>query len=213
MFKNKLFITFLWVLLVTILPSIVWAQQDPDVSIENINIKMDFVEEMIESAPSSDIQQSWIKEYYRLLDKVYPTNSSNTFNDNNWEWDDSTELSQIDYTIFCIKLIIFILFIVLIYIYLGITRTRIAKRFQIKNTWFAWFPILRTILKFQIADMSGWLTILQIIPIVGIVLNIVTLMRTSRKCGYNELLGLLALIPFAKFILIGIFAFKIKTLK
>lgn len=97
------------------------------------------------------------------------------------------------------------------YIYTALAYSSIAKKLNVENAWFAWIPILSTILSFQIAGMSGWNILLMFIPIVNVVVIVLALMKTCERRGMNKLLGLLALIPGVFFILLGVLAWKKDT--
>jgi len=95
-----------------------------------------------------------------------------------------------------------------IYIYTSIAYIQIAKKLNHPNPWYAWVPVLRGIQRFQIAGMSSWFVLLMIVSPVNLVLSIIALMKTFEKRGMDKLLALLALIPGASLILIGILAWK-----
>jgi len=94
------------------------------------------------------------------------------------------------------------------YIYTSIAYMKIAKTLNHPNPWYAWVPVLRGIQRFQLADMSGWFVLLMIISPVNLILSIIALMKICEKRGIDKLLALLALIPAASFVLIGILAWK-----
>ncbi len=101
------------------------------------------------------------------------------------------------------------------YIYFAIALMSIAKRLGHSNGWFAWIPILNAILLFQMGEKSPWLLLLAFIPGVGAliltVLNILAVMTICEKRGYDKLLALLMLIPFANLVLMGILAWGKKS--
>jgi hypothetical protein len=94
------------------------------------------------------------------------------------------------------------------YIYMGITYSKIAKRLNHPNPWYAWVPILNAVQHFQLGDMSGWFVFLWLIPPAGLVVHIIALMNICEKRGLDKLLALLYLVPIANFILLGILAWK-----
>ena len=96
------------------------------------------------------------------------------------------------------------------YIYSGITMMKVAKILKHDNPWFAWIPILNMIQIFQLGDMNPVLILLVLIPGLGVlvvgVMSIIAMMNISEKRGYNKALGLLTIVPVAKWILLGILA-------
>ena len=96
----------------------------------------------------------------------------------------------------------------ILYIYTSFAYMEIAKKLNHPNPWYAWFPILRDIQKFQLADMSPWFILLYLIPIANTVISIIALMKICEKRGMDKFLGFLGLIPIGNLILIGILAWK-----
>ena len=96
------------------------------------------------------------------------------------------------------------------YIYCSLALMKIAKRLDYENAWFAWIPILNMVLLFQLGEQNPVLLLLLLIPGVGAlvvgVLSIIALMKICEKRGYEKALGLLALIPVASYVLLGILA-------
>lgn len=96
------------------------------------------------------------------------------------------------------------------YVYFSLTLQKVANKLGMDNSWYAWVPILNTILFFRMGDKSPWLILLALVPIVGgVVLTVITVIimcTISEKRGYDRLLGLLSLVPIANVILWGILA-------
>ena len=97
-----------------------------------------------------------------------------------------------------------------LYIYSSLALMTLAKRLDQENTWFAWVPILNMVLLYRMGDMNPLLILIVLIPglgaaVVGII-SIIALMNICEKRGYDKLLGLLALIPLANLILLGVLA-------
>jgi len=86
----------------------------------------------------------------------------------------------------------------------------IAKRLNEENPWYAWIPILNVVLLFRMGDQNPLLILLVLIPGIGAlvvgILSIIALMNICEKRGYDKLLGLLALVPVANIVLLGILA-------
>ncbi len=96
------------------------------------------------------------------------------------------------------------------YIYSSLALMTIANKLGNENGWFAWVPILNTILLFQLGDKNPWLLLIAFIPGIGAlviaILCIIIIMTICEKRGYDKLLGLLSLVPIANLVLIGVLA-------
>jgi len=115
---------------------------------------------------------------------------------------------------FLLTSVIFIVPMIIIsigsYIYCSLALMKIAKRLNHENPWFAWIPVLNSVLLLQLGDQNPMLLLLILIPGVGAVviavLTIIALMKICEKRGYDKMLGLLSLIPVANYVLLGILA-------
>lgn len=96
------------------------------------------------------------------------------------------------------------------YVYSSLALMTIANKLGNENGWFAWVPILNTILLFQLGDKNPWLLLIAFIPGIGAlviaILCIIIIMTICEKRGYDKLLGLLSLVPIANLVLIGVLA-------
>ncbi len=96
------------------------------------------------------------------------------------------------------------------YIYSSVTLMTIAKKLSYENAWFAWIPILNIVLLLKMGDMNPLLVLLILIPGLGglaiAIISIIALMNICEKRGYEKLLGLLAIVPIANLVLLGILA-------
>lgn len=104
--------------------------------------------------------------------------------------------------------VIFLVIILAIYIYMAICLMKMAKKTNTPNAWFAWIPILNTILMIQIAKKPIWWIILFFIPIVNIVIAILIWMGVAKQLGKPEWMGVLMIVPIANFIIAGYLAFS-----
>jgi len=99
---------------------------------------------------------------------------------------------------------------VIFYVYTAITLQKIAKKLGEKDPWFAWIPVLNSILFFRLGNQSPWLLLLALVPGIGAfalsIISIIAMMKICEKMGYDKLLGLLMLIPLAGLILLGVLA-------
>lgn len=94
------------------------------------------------------------------------------------------------------------------YIYTGLTYSKIAKKLNHPKPWFAWVPILNIVLHFQLGQMSPWFVLLMFVPIANIVVYVMAMMNICERMGMEKLLGLLAIVPIANYVLLGILAWQ-----
>lgn len=83
----------------------------------------------------------------------------------------------------------------------------IANKTNTPNPWLAWIPITNIYLMCKVADKSGWLTLLFFVPLVNIVVSIIVWMGIAKSLKMPSWLGILTLIPYLHFIIIGVLAF------
>jgi len=106
--------------------------------------------------------------------------------------------------------VIALIFGIAMYVYSGLALMTIAKKLNQENSWYAWIPILNMVLLLKMGDQNPWLILLVLIPGVGAlivsILSIIALMNICEKRGYDKMLGLLALVPLANIVLMGILA-------
>ena len=99
---------------------------------------------------------------------------------------------------------------VITYVYTAFTLQKVAKKLGDKDAWYAWIPVLNTILFFRLGDQNPWLLLLAFVPVVGAfalsIISVIAMMKVCEKMGYDKLLGLLMLIPLAGLILWGVLA-------
>jgi len=101
------------------------------------------------------------------------------------------------------------------YIFSALALYKIGKEMNYENAWFAWVPILNTIMTFKLGDQNPMLLLLLLIPGLGAlivaVLSIIALANITEKRGYEKLLVLLVLVPLGMFVLLYLLAWKPKT--
>lgn len=101
------------------------------------------------------------------------------------------------------------------YVYMALALMKIAQKLNYKNAWFAWVPILNSILVFELGDKNPVLLFLLLIPGIGAlivaVIGIIALMNICEKMGHDKMLGLLTLVPVANYILFGVLAWGKST--
>ncbi len=98
------------------------------------------------------------------------------------------------------------------YIYKSLAFSKIAEKLNYEKKWFAWVPILNTIMIFELGDQNPMLLFLTLIPGIGglivMVFSIIAIMNIAEKRGFDKMLGLLTLVPVANIIVIGYMAWK-----
>ena len=94
------------------------------------------------------------------------------------------------------------------YAYMAYTLQLIAKKTTTPKTWWAWVPIFNIFLLVKIAQKSYWWVLWALIPIVNLVISAILWMRIAVRLGKPKWLGILAVIPFVNFIVMGYLAFS-----
>lgn len=101
------------------------------------------------------------------------------------------------------------------YIFSALALMKIGKEMGYENPWFAWIPILNSIMILQLGSQNPWLLLLLLIPGIGafivMIISIIALANITEKRGYEKLLVLLVLIPFGMFVLLYLLAWKPKN--
>ncbi len=102
-----------------------------------------------------------------------------------------------------------------VYVFSGLALSKIGKEMGYENPWFAWVPVLNSIMMLQLGGQNPWLLLLALIPGIGAIvvaiISIIALANITEKRGYEKLLVLLVLVPFGMFILLYLLAWKPKT--
>lgn len=116
-----------------------------------------------------------------------------------------------------------VIWAIALYVYFAIAMQSIGRKLGYKRPWFAWIPILNTVMLFQLGGFHwAWvlLGIGLLIPILNIfagialvVISIISYWRVFEKAGYAGALSLLMLVPIARMIMIGIVAWEKKEYK
>lgn len=186
MFKKKLLGIFLAIFAVVLLPTVAFAQTTED--------------EMIYEDSTLEWDYDW-----DLEDTV------DTY-DYDYSIEDGQRAATTSAVIMTLLLLPAIVIGIVTYIYTGITLSKIGKKLNYEKTWYAWVPILNFVLALELADMNPSLIFLALIPginaIAAIVLSVMVFMKICEKLGLDKYLGLLALVPIASYILLGILAWK-----
>jgi len=102
------------------------------------------------------------------------------------------------------------LFPLAVYLFTAYCLYRIAERYKMEYSWFAFIPILNFVLMLQIVKKPVWWIILLIIPIVNIVIAIMVTYYFVKKLGKSGWWVILLMIPFVNIIAWGMLAFEEK---
>lgn len=101
------------------------------------------------------------------------------------------------------------------YIFFSFTQYKIGQEMGYKNSWFAWIPILSSIMLFQLGNQNPYLLFLLLLPGIGGlvigVFSLIAIMNITEKRGYDKLLGLLIFTGIGTYILFYLLAWKPKT--
>ncbi len=100
------------------------------------------------------------------------------------------------------------------YIFTALALQKIGKEMNYENAWFAWVPILQTVMLFELGGQNPWLLLLFLIPGIGqivvLIFTFLALMKITEKRGYDKVLAVLIFIPLAMFVLFYLLAWKPK---
>jgi len=86
------------------------------------------------------------------------------------------------------------------YVYMALVLSTIAKKLKVENPWLAWIPIGNIYLMVKCAGLEAWHTILAcIVPFYVLYV----LMKVFERRGFSQWLGCTMIIPFVNFIVLG----------
>jgi hypothetical protein len=105
-----------------------------------------------------------------------------------------------------------LLFLAIAYIFLSFCTWKIFQKCGTENAWFAWIPVLNTYVLFKSAndEQAVLWTVLSLIPIIGIVssvMSIVAWVKVFNELGKSPWLLLLCLTGIGIFFVLGYAAF------
>lgn len=193
MFKKKFLGILLALSAVVLLPSFAFAQtQETILEEDEETIQIQETQESTETTDDTTVE--WDYEF-----------NSDDFEDE-YDTDDIAAVGSAFAGLAFIWIAICFLMGIAVYVYSSLAYMNIAKKLNYPNPWFAWIPILNIVLHFQIGGMSGWFVLLMLVPLANIVVYVIAMMNICEKLGKEKLLGLLALVPIANYILLGILA-------
>jgi len=103
------------------------------------------------------------------------------------------------------------------YIFSAVALVKIGKEMNYENSWFAWIPILQSVMLFQLVGMNPLLLLLLLIPGAGQaaagILSIIAFMKLTEKRGYDKTLALIMLTGIGLFVLLYLLAWKPKSVQ
>ena len=104
---------------------------------------------------------------------------------------------------------LFFLLFIAIYVFCAYTQFRIAKKCGCdENAWWAYVPIMNTILLMDMAGKERWWFFLCLVPMVNIVIFAILWFEVAKAAGHDGWIGLLVLVPFLNIIGLCILAFS-----
>ncbi len=100
------------------------------------------------------------------------------------------------------------------YIFTALALQKIGKEMKYENAWFAWVPILQSVMLFELGGQNPWLLLLFLIPGIGqivvLIFTFLALMKITEKRGYDKVLAVLIFVPMAMYVLFYLLAWKPK---
>ncbi|MGI5897841.1 MAG: hypothetical protein ACOX6Q_01630 [Candidatus Dojkabacteria bacterium] len=98
------------------------------------------------------------------------------------------------------------------YVYYSFTLMRIAQKLDDPSPWFAWIPVLSSILQLRLGEKNPFLLFLLLIPFFGpialLVITVLAYMRICERLGRDKYLGLLKLCGWGEVVLLGVLAWS-----
>jgi uncharacterized membrane protein YhaH (DUF805 family) len=96
-----------------------------------------------------------------------------------------------------------------LYLYFAFMMYKMAQKSgQADNAWFAFVPILNTVLLVQMAEKPLYWLLFLFIPIVNIFIFFKLWMDAARSVGQSAVWGFLMMIPFVNFVAAFVLAFN-----
>lgn len=98
--------------------------------------------------------------------------------------------------------------IVGVYLFFAYMQWRIANKVGCAaNAWWAYVPILNTVLLCDMAGRERWWFFLGLVPLVNIIVFAVLWFDVARAAGFDGWVGLLVLLPMLNVVAMAILAF------
>jgi hypothetical protein len=94
-----------------------------------------------------------------------------------------------------------------VFIYLAFCLMTIANKFGVRDSWWAFIPIVNIWYMCVLAEKPGWWVILFFIPVVNIIMAIIVWMAIAKRAGKPDWYGILMIVPVVNLIIPAIIAF------
>ncbi|MEE8576887.1 MAG: DUF5684 domain-containing protein [candidate division Zixibacteria bacterium] len=95
------------------------------------------------------------------------------------------------------------------FVYFAFMQYKMAHRTgQADTAWWAFIPILNTLLLIQMAAKPIWWILLLLVPVVNVVAFFMLWTSVSRNCGQSGVWGFLMLLPLINFVAAFVLAFS-----
>ncbi len=96
--------------------------------------------------------------------------------------------------------------VLVFYVYSALCWFYIAKRTNTPNGWFAFIPILNTLLMLNVAKRPWWWLFLFLIPLVNFVLAIITMIDVMKALSRPGWWVIMQFIPVVNLVFLGLMA-------
>ncbi len=101
------------------------------------------------------------------------------------------------------------LVILVAYLYFAYAQFKIAQKTgQSQNAWWAFIPILNTLLLVKMANRPWYWFLFCLVPLVNIIILAVMWIDVAKLCSQPLVWGFLTILPFINFVSIGVLAFS-----
>ena len=99
--------------------------------------------------------------------------------------------------------------LIAVYLYFAFMQYKMAanKTGNADMAWFAFIPILNTVLLIKMADKPMWWFLLLLVPIVNVIAFFILWMEAAKACSQSPAWGFLMLIPPLSFVAAFILAY------
>jgi hypothetical protein len=150
------------------------------------------------------------KDETSLVDSDYYDDYTYYESDSDYDRDMSDEEIATFIGVFVVYGTIILIVLIPLYIYNGFAQTAIAKKLQHENPVWAWIPVMNLIQIFQMAELSPWLILLLLIPILGafalLGFMIYAYWKIAEKLEFPGWIALFILINPLNLVVLGILA-------
>ncbi|MCK4301290.1 MAG: hypothetical protein KAW91_00865 [candidate division Zixibacteria bacterium] len=101
------------------------------------------------------------------------------------------------------------LIVIAVWLYFSYMQYRMAhKTGQANIAWWAFVPILNTLLLIQMAEKPMWWLLLLLVPFVNIIAFFALWIQAARNCGQSAIWGFLVMIPLLNILALFVLAYS-----